>query len=337
MDDARLELLRDAYGFMVTQAIGAVARAGVADLVAERPLAIAELAARTGLPEDSLRRIVRALASLDVFALEGDVVSNTAKSKFLRSEADGSVAWIARSFSSEQYQVWARAGDAFGSGETAAPAALGAGYFDWLGEHPDEAATFNRAMAAGAALRVQAVAGLPWSDEVVVDVGGGTGKLLAELLSRNPGLRGIVFDLPHAEETARSNLSAVGVAERCSFVSGDFFGVVPPGGDVYVLAKILHDWDDEPATRILRGCRAAMTPEARLLIVDSIVPEEGGLIPKLLDLHMLVLLGGRERTEAEWEALLAGAGFSLAEIHPGPVAMLEARPAKALAGRDDSS
>jgi hypothetical protein len=327
MSDARLELLRDAYGFMVTQAIAAMARAGVADLVAAGPLTIAELAAQTGLAEDPLRRIVRALAELGIFAfVEGRVV-NTPKSEFLRAEVDGSVAWIAQSFGGEHYRVWARADASFHTGQAATPEVLGSEYFNWLGDHPDEAATFNRAMAAGSALRVQAAAELPWSDEVVVDVGGGTGKLVAELLARHPRLRGIVFDLPHAEAGARANLEAAGVAERGSFASGDFFGTIPPGGDVYVLAKILHDWDDEPATRILRGCRAAMSPESRLLLFEWIVPEEEtGLIPKLLDLHMLVLLGGRERTAAEWERLLAAADFRLAAIHPGPNPVLEARP-----------
>ncbi len=327
MSDPRTELLLDAYGFMVTQAIAATARAGVADLVAERPRTIEELALETGLAADPLRRILRALTALGIFAEVDGRIENTPKSEFLRGEVDGSVRWIAQSFADEHYRIWSSADGAFRSGRAAAPEVLGSGYFDWLGEHPSEAATFNRAMAAGSAVRVHAVSELPWSGETVVDVGGGTGTLLAELLARNQALRGIVFDLPHAETAARANLEAAGVSDRCAFESGDFFASVPAGGDVYVLSQILHDWDDEPAARILAACRAAMHAASRLLVVDAVVPEgTGGGLAKLLDLHMLVMLGGRERTAPEWKRLLAAAGFRLDAIRPGPVPVIEARP-----------
>ncbi len=327
MSEVRLELLRDTYGFMVTQAIAAMARAGVADLVAEQPLTTAELAAQTGLTEDSLHRIVRALAELGIFSfVEGRVV-NTPKSEFLRVDIDGSVTWIAQSLADEHYRAWTRSEDSFRTGQAATPAALGEGYFDWLDKHPAEAATFNRAMAAGSMLRVRVVAELPWSNEVVVDVGGGTGTLLAELLAGHSRLRGVVYDLPHAEAGALASIEAAGVAERCEFTSGDFFSGVPSGGDVYVLSHILHDWDDEPAIRILQACRAAMSPDSRLLVVDAVVPDgPGGVMAKLIDLHMLVLIGGRERTATQWKELLGAAGFRLAEIRPGPFPVIVARP-----------
>jgi hypothetical protein len=330
MTDAREELLGHAYGFMVTQAIGAAARAGIADLVAEGRGTIAELEAATSLPADSLRRIVRALAALEIFSLEGDEVRNTPKSELLRGDVPGSVCWIAQSFANEHFTVWTGAERSFRTGAPATPEVLGSGYFDWLGDHPAEAAIFNRAMAAGSAVRIHALEQLDWSDELVVDVGGGTGGLLSALLAGHAGLRGIVFDLPHAEQSARSTFETAGVADRCAFATGDFFESVPAGGDVYVLSHILHDWDDEHSLRILRACRAAAGESTRLLILDVVLPPDGpgAVVPKLLDLHMLVLVGGRERTAEDWRRLLAQGGFSLEHIHAnGPVPVIEARPA----------
>ena len=313
---------------MVTQAIAAMARAGVADLVDGEPRAVSELARETGLAEDTLRRILRALSALGIFRLQDDRVSNTPQSEFLRAEVDGSLHWIAQSLAGEQYQVWGASAAAFRTGAPAAEEVLGAPYFDWLGEHPAEAANFNRAMAAAVALRSQVLVGRDWSDELVVDVGGGTGGLVASLLARHPGLRGIVVDLPHSEAAARERFAAAGLEDRCEFRAGDFFVEVPVGGDAYVLSQILHDWDDEPALRILRACAAAAKPSSRLLVIDAVVPEgDGAQVPKLLDLHMLVMLGGRERTESEWRALLAAGRFELVGIDDsGAFAVIEARP-----------
>jgi SAM-dependent methyltransferase len=171
-------------------------------------------------------------------------------------------------------------------------------------------------MAAGSAYKLRSLEQLAWSDELVVDVGGGTGGLLSGLLANHPALRGIVVDLPHSETVARETFERAGVADRCTFVSGNFFEAVPSGGDVYVLSHILHDWDDEPARRILRAIRTAAGDSARLVILDNVLDAgPGAIVPKLLDLHMLVLVGGRERTEAEWSRLLADVGFSLVRIH----------------------
>jgi hypothetical protein len=316
VNDTRAAILADAYGFMVTQSIGTVARAGIADLVADGHDTIPELAAGSGLPVDSLRRILRALAALEIFSVDGDRVRNTPKSQLLRAEVPDSVNWIAQSFASEHYRVWERAEQAFRTGAAATPAVLGSGYFEWLGEHPAEAAIFNRAMAAGSAYKLRSLEQLAWSDELVVDVGGGTGGLLSGLLANHPALRGIVVDLPHSETVARETFERAGVADRCTFVSGNFFEAVPSGGDVYVLSHILHDWDDEPARRILRAIRTAAGDSARLVILDNVLDAgPGAIVPKLLDLHMLVLVGGRERTEAEWSRLLADVGFSLVRIH----------------------
>jgi predicted transcriptional regulator len=274
VSDPRLELLTYTYGFMVTQAIAATARAGIADLVAEQPRAVADLAAEAGYSEDVLRRILRALAALGIFQLsEEGLVSNTPTSEFLRAEVDGSVNWIAQSFAAEHFLTWTEADTAFRTGKSVAADALGAPYFDWLAEHPAEAAIFNRAMAAGSAIRARALVERDWSDELVVDVGGGTGGLVIGLLTRHPRLRGVVVDLPHSGELAGERFEAAEVADRAEFVSGDFFSEVPAGADVYLLSQILHDWDDEAATRILRACRAASKPTSRLLISTPSCPK----------------------------------------------------------------
>jgi hypothetical protein len=194
---------------------------------------------------------------------------------------------------------------------------FGTDFWSWLADNPDERAAFDRAMVQGWERRVGRLAALDWrGDELVVDVGGGNGSLLVELLRRHQGLRGIVFDLPE------TNRDEAALGDRIEFVAGDFFERVPPG-DVFVLSTILHDWDDERAAAILHTIRTAAPAGARLLVIDSVVPhgnEPHGA--KWLDLLMLALLGGRERDEAQWAVLLADAGFAPVRIQDG---LLEAR------------
>ena len=190
------------------------------------------------------------------------------------------------------------------SGRATFPGLFGTDFWSWLAEHPREREQFDVAMAQGQDARVERLAKLEWrGDETIVDVGGGNGSLLIEFLDGRPGMRGIVFDLP---ETVRDE-SAFG--DRIEFVAGSFFETVPEG-DVYLLATILHDWDDESATRILQTVRAVAAPNARLIVLDAVVPpgnEPFG--PKWLDLLMLALFAGRERDEAQWRALFAAGGF----------------------------
>jgi hypothetical protein len=203
------------------------------------------------------------------------------------------------------------------SGEPSFPHVFGADFWSWLAQNADERAAFDRAMEQGNDSRVDRLAELDWrGDETVVDVGGGNGSLLAGLLDRHRGLRGIVFDLP---ETTRDEAS---FGERCTFDAGDFFERVPKG-DVYVLSTILHDWNDESAARILRTIRACAPSGARVHIIDAVVPDgndEHGA--KWLDLLMLALFGGRERDEADWRALLAAGGLEPVQIVDG---LIEAR------------
>lgn len=310
--EARLwDLLR---GARATRALALVADLRVADALAAGPRAVEDLAREVGADPDTLHRVLRALASDGVFAEdEHGVFRNTDVSDVLR-RGDG---WgdFAHLFGG----VWHRTVgelDAM-SPEPPFPRTFGTDFWSWLADNPDERAAFDRAMVQGSERRVERLAALDWrGDELVVDVGGGNGSLLVELLRRHQGLRGIVFDLPE------TNRDEAALGDRIEFVSGDFFERVPLG-DVYVLSTILHDWDDERATAILKTIRTAAPAGARLLVIDSVIsPGNEPHGAKWLDLLMLALLGGRERDGAQWTALLADAGFEPVRIQDG---LLEAQ------------
>jgi hypothetical protein len=203
--------------------------------------------------------------------------------------------------------------------------------FDYFARHPEADRVFNEAMIGWTTQVAGAVAGTydfsPFG--TVVDVGGGYGTLLAAILQRNPNTRGVLFDQPHVVADAEGFLTTAGVADRCARVGGDFFAAVPAGGDAYVLSQILHDWDDERCVTILGQCRRAMPNHGKLLVVELVLPEgEEPFFGKWLDLHMLVMAGGRERTAAEYDALFRAAGFALARVIPTPPgpSVVEAAP-----------
>ncbi len=305
------DLLR---GALATRALALAADLRIADALADGPRPVEEIAREVGADPDTLHRILRALASDGVFAEEErGVFRNTDASEVLR-RGDG---WddFAHFFGG----VWLRAAGELDASSTDPPfpRTFGTDFWSWLAEHPDERAAFDRAMVQGWEQRVERLAALAWrGDELVVDVGGGNGSLVVELLRRQPGLRAIVFDLPEASRGEAT------FSDRIEFVAGDFFERVPVG-DVYILSTILHDWDDERAAAILRTIHAAASSGARLLVIDSVVPE--GNEPhgaKWLDLLMLTLFGGRERDETQWRSLLADAGFEPVQMNDR---MIEAR------------
>ena len=298
-------------GALATKALGLVADLGVADALADGPRPVAELARETGADADTLRRLLRALASEGVFAEDGrGAFGNTPTSELLRREHPSRNRDFAHLFGGVFYDAVATMDAA--TQEATFPRAFGTDFWSWLAESPEERASFDSAMSGGKERSAELLAQLDWrGDETVVDVGGGNGALLIELLRRRPGLRGIVFDLP---ETDRDEAA---LGDRITFVAGSFFDHVPRG-DVYLLSAILHDWDDERATAILRTVRAAAPDDARLLVRESVIAagnEPSG--EKWLDLLMLALLAGRERTEPEWRALLEGAGFAVEQIEDG--------------------
>ncbi|MGZ4256463.1 MAG: methyltransferase [Gaiellaceae bacterium] len=300
-------------GPLTARVLGIVAELDVAGALADGPRPATEIAAEAGADPDALYRFLRALASDGVFAEEEPgVFRNTPASELVL----GGRGWNA--FAQLFGQTFYRGvGELDASGKASFPRALGTDFWSWLAENPTQRALFDLAMEQGKEQRVERFAPVEWrGDETVVDVGGGNGSLLVALLKRQPGLRGIVFDLP---ETVRDE-SALG--GRIQFVEGDFFERVP-GGDVYVLSTILHDWDDEHATRILRTIHAAAKPDSRLLVIDSVVPpgnEPGG--GKWLDVLMLALARGKERSEHQWRELLAAGGFESITFHE---AVIEAR------------
>jgi SAM-dependent methyltransferase len=300
-------------GAIASRALAVVADLGVADALADGPRSVDELAGENGADPDTLHRLLRALASDGVFAeTERGVFSNTPASELLR----GGWGAFAHLFGGVFYRT---VGDLDASGQSVFPRLHGIDFWSWLAQHPDERALFDRAMEQGKERRVERLDSVEWrGDETVVDVGGGNGSLLRALLDRNPGLRGIVYDLP---ETVRDDAA---FGERIEFVEGDFFTHVPQG-DVYVLSTILHDWDDGRAGAILRTIRAAARPESRLIVLDAVVPS--GNDPdgaKWLDLLMLAFSGGRERDEHQWRALLAATGWEPVRVD-GDIGLLECR------------
>jgi O-methyltransferase/methyltransferase family protein len=301
-------LLRGALG---TKALGIAADLGVADLLAGGPRPVAELAEESGAHPDTLYRMLRALASDGIFAEdELGVFRNTDASELLGRAQPGAWLEFAHLFGAVFYDAVATM-DARAEGETFT-GAFGTDFWSWLAQNPVERAIFDAAMAGEKDGTVARVGDLEWrGDETVVDVGGGNGALLRELLDRRPSLSGIVFDLP---ETKRDEAS---LGERIMFVEGSFFERVP-AGDAYVLSRILHDWDDERATAILRTVRTAALPDARLFVLDAVIPPGNQPMgSKWLDLLMLVLAGGRERTKENWHALLESAGFRIDQIEDG--------------------
>jgi hypothetical protein len=300
-------------GALATRALALVADLRVADALADGSRPIEEVARELGADADTLERLLRALASDGVFAEESrGRFRNTAASQLLRGDGWNDFAHLFGG-------VWHRAAGELDASGREAPFSrtFGTEFWTWLAGHPDERAAFDRAMVNGNERRVDRLAALDWRGaETVVDVGGGNGSLLVELLRRRPGLSGIVFDLP---ETTRDEAS---LGERCTFVAGNFFDSVPRG-DVYVLSTILHDWDDERAAAILRTIHAGAPTGARLLIIDAVIPagnEPHGA--KWLDLLMLTLFRGRERDEEQWRALLANSDFEPVRIDDG---LIEAR------------
>jgi hypothetical protein len=302
-------------GALTTRALGIVAELGVADALASGPRSADEVAREVGADPETLYRLLRALASDGVFAEQKPrVFGNTKPSELLRR--DGGWSDFAYLFGGVFYRA---VGELDASGKTPFPDSFGTDFWSWLKAHPDERASFDRAMEQGKERRVERFAPVEWrGDETVVDVGGGNGSLLIGLLRLHPGLRGIVIDLP---ETVRDEAA---LGDRIEFVQGSFFEHVPEG-DVYILSTILHDWDDEHAAAILRTIRAAARPASQLLIIDAVVPpgnEPGG--GKWLDLLMLALVAGKERTEAQWRELLRAGGWKPTRFHE---ALIEAEPA----------
>jgi len=308
----------------LSQALYVAATLGIADLLADGPETHDALATTTGTHAPSLWRVLRLLASAGVFAERADGrFELTTVGSFLKS-GPGSFRAAARLFGGPA--VWASWGDLLTTvrtGEAALPRVFKTGSFEYFADHPDEAAIFDEAMGAFTAMvSVAVAAAYDFSAmRTIIDVGGGEGALLTGILRQNPGLRGTVFDLPRLTEGARRQIAAAGLGDRYEFVGGDFFDSVPGGFDAYVLKHVIHDWDDARAVRILQSVRRVIGPAAKLLIVEGVYPpriddsaDSRGAAAN--DVNMMVCTGGRQRSEAEFRALYATAGFRLTRIVP---------------------
>ncbi|MFF0087067.1 methyltransferase [Streptomyces canus] len=315
-------------GFQVSQALYVIAKLDVATKLADGPRDLTTLARETGAHEESLGRLIRTLAPLGLFQdAGGDKVTVTPLGEFLSATHPMSLRPAALFWMETHYLPFAGLLDTVRTGVPAAETHYGKPFFDWVVEDPERVALTNSAMA-GVVASVRAGMFedyvLP-AGRTVADLGGADGSVLAELLSRNPDHSGIVFDLPEVVKAAHGVLASRGLTDRVEVVGGSFFEEVPTA-DVYVLAYILHDWSDEESGRILAAIRKAARPGARLLVIESVVPEgDEPHMAKMVDLTMLGMLSGKERTEREYERLLGDAGFSLDRVvaTPSPLSILE--------------
>lgn len=324
-DGRQLAELINAY--QLSAAIGALARLGVADALANGPALPGDLARRVGADERALARVLEATLDVGLFAVGDDGrYALTALGQLLRGDVEGSLRRLAIVSTDEwRWRAYGHLTHSLRTGEAGFVPAHGCRFYEYLASHPTEAASFDQSMSRiGAARDAALAASYDFSSlHRLVDVGGGRGSLLCAVLAAHPRLRGVVFDQPSVVEGAREALRSAGLADRCEAIGGDFLQAVPGGGDAYSLSWILHDWDDQTALRILTNCRKAMDDGTRLLVIELIVPAPGepavpgvSRLIKQTDLEMLTVVGGRERTAAEYRELLTQAGFELSRILP---------------------
>jgi hypothetical protein len=320
-------------GYWQSQAVYVAAELGIADLLRGGPRPVDELADATQTDPDALFRLLRALASIGVFTeTTPRSFGLTPMAEMLRSDAPQSMRSLARMAGGEQFQAWADLLYSVRTGKTAFDHRFGMPVFDFLAANPEQAQIFDGAMVGIHGRETAAViAAYDFAPiKVLADIGGGNGSNLSAILQAKPAMRGILFDLPHVVERARTAIESAGVAARCQLAGGSFFEDVPAGADAYLMRHIIHDWDDDKSQTILRCIRRQIPAEGRLLIVESVIPPGNEpFSAKFLDLTMLAIPGGKERTREEYDALLSSTGFRLARIVPTTteISVIESVPA----------
>lgn len=308
-----LALLDLMIGPWRAKAVSAAAELGLPDLLADRAMTSQEIAGAIGVHAPSVHRVLRLLAGSGV--VSGDDVTGfrlTERGALLRRDVAGSMRDLAVYYGSVIYRSFDGITDSVRTGGLAFDQIYGTPFFPYLEANPDMARLFDGAMAAGSAFLADVPQVYDFSAaRTAVDLGGGKGTLLAAVLRAYPHLRGVLFDAGHVIEAARPGLADFGT--RCELVSGDFFLTVPDCGDVYMLARILHDWEDDDCLRILKLVRTALSEAGTLLVIERLVPEDGGAALALeWDVHMMLVTGGRERTESEFRSLFSAADLTLA-------------------------
>ncbi|HEY8106350.1 MAG TPA: methyltransferase [Gemmatimonadales bacterium] len=307
-------------GCLVSQLTYVAAKLGIADRLADGPKTAAQLAAAVDAHPQSLYRVLRALAALGVFTEDADGrFALTPLAGPLRRDVPDSLHAFALMWGDTFWPACGSLLHCVRTGQTAFDHLHGMGAFEYMHQHPQAAEIFDEAMSN--LTRVQAAAVVAAYDfsgvRTLVDVGGGKGTLLAAVLRANPGMRGVLYERPDVLPAARRALEDEGMLARCELKRGDFFASVPEGGDAYTLKDVVHDWDDERASAILVNCARAMGRQARLLLIERGLPPRNVSGPgKMVDVVMLAMTGGRERTEPEYADLLSRAGLRLARVVP---------------------
>jgi hypothetical protein len=314
------------------QALYATVALGIPDHVAAGHRTSAALASQSGVSDDHIERLMGLLTQMDVFEGDGEAgYELTAAGELLRSGGPDSMRDMCLMYGDEFYRAWGAAPSALGSERTAFEHAFDQPLSDYLRDTPAAAQRFQRAMSAGSAF----FSGVPRAFDfsacrVVADIAGGNGRLLSMVLAAAPAARGLLFDLPHMVDQSRELLEATVGLERCDIVGGDFLVSVPAGPDVYLLSRVLQDHEDLECVRLLTNCRRAMHGSSKLLIVERVIEQDGtSTLPRLWDLHLMMISGGRERTLAGYRTLLEQAGLRLESVAELPLetSMLIAVPA----------
>jgi hypothetical protein len=313
-----------------SQAVYVAAKLELADRLAGGPKSAEALAEEAGTHADTLFRLLRALASIGVFRETGPrMFANTEESELLRKDVPGSQWAMAVMMGEEHYAAWGELLYSVRTGKGGFAKVFQQRPFEYLATHPEQAAVFDAAMTSVHGRETAPmVAACDFSQaRVVADIGGGNGSVLAELLRSQPHIRGMLYDLPHVVERAKRNLEKAGLLARCDCIGGDFFREIPSGADVYLFRHIIHDWLDDEVVTILSNCRRAMKPTSRIVLAETIVPAGNDYaFVKWLDLNMLVIPEGRERTEEDYRRLFDAAGLRLMRVidTPAEIHLIEA-------------
>jgi len=318
-------------GYWISQAVGAAAKLGLADQLADGSRSASDVATSVKADTESVHRVMRMLASIGVFTMGPDErFGLTPLGDTLRTGVPGSMKNFAIAQTSPGHWLpWGQMSEAVRTGKSMTMPTLGMELWDWYSIHPEEGEFFNGAMGdLSAGVSGEVTNSYDFSGfNTVLDVGGAHGILLGAILRANPHMRGILFDLPHVTATAGDSLRAQGIEQRCTLVTGDFFASVPAGADIHVLKQIIHDWSDEECTTLLRNCHHALKPTGKILLVEMVIPSDNSpSMAQAMDMNMLVLLTGKERTESQYRDLLTAAGFRMERVIPthSPFSIIEA-------------